>query len=131
MFIDHIKNNRIDEAIKLSDSEFVGNTNQIIVTKDSEDRPTKILVKVSKYLKWERINILQDLARIFCFHTDIQEIDLKFLLNNSHAVAVADFVNKEIISFLKNSKEVKMKKRDSKLERLIKHSVVTLETLSS
>lgn len=70
------------------------------------------------------------MTKVFCFHTDIQEIDLKYLLNSTHAHAVADYVNRMVIDYLRVPKD-STRKRESKLERFMKHSALTIEALSS
>ena len=55
-----------------------------------------------------------------------------FLFKECHNRGVADYINKEIIGFLSSgNKNERLKKRDSKLERLLKHSTMVLETICS
>lgn len=79
------------------------------------------------------------LSALFCF-TDFQDENLKKqypVLRNTHNQAIAEYINKEIITELnvQSDREQEQvshirRKRDSKLERIIKHTTLCLNHLS-
>ena len=65
-------------------------------------------------------------------YRDLNDCEYKtYLMDPTHNEEVANYINKEIVNYVNHKQKlVPMRKRDSKIERILNHSAMVIESMS-